>query len=353
MPRNSYQKVSPKDKARLREMHQSGGNFVTLAKLLKINRSTAYSIVLRDDDTQPHGGKRYQKFDQEMLDFIIDCLEMNPLLTLGQLNRKLRDAYPEKPEVSDRTLSSKIEGLAYTLKLSRDSPADRNSLDTKVGRREYAEWCLSPQIVNAMKIYIDEFGCNIHCKRSFGRSKKGQRAYRQVATQPGRNITVCAAITSQHGIVHFEIYMGGMKKPLFREFLQAVSANIIAEHGVDQQAYLIFDNAPAHRNIEEEALGGTLPIKRLPKYSPFLNPIENAFSCWKSELKKNLAENMSIFLNPDNHGRDGMSLRDFRFLMMKREIEASSRIITSVKCQEWANHSMSYVPRCLREEDIS
>ena len=62
---------------------------------------------------------------------------------------------------------------------------------------------------------------------------------------------------------------------------------------------------------------------------------------------------MSIFLNPDNHGRDGMSLRDFRFLMMKREIEASSRIITSVKCQEWANHSMSYVPRCLREEDIS
>ena len=108
-----------------------------------------------------------------------------------------------------------------------------------------------------------------------------------------------------------------------------------------------------NRNIEEEALGGTLPIKRLPKYSPFLNPIENAFSCWKSELKKNLAENMSIFLNPDNHGRDGMSLRDFRFLMMKREIEASSRIITSVKCQEWANHSMSYVPRCLREEDIS
>ena len=77
MPRNLYQKVSPKDKARLREMHQSGGNFVTLAKLLKINRSTAYSIVLRDDDTQPHGGKRYQKFDQEISRKISTMLNLN------------------------------------------------------------------------------------------------------------------------------------------------------------------------------------------------------------------------------------------------------------------------------------
>ena len=51
-----------------------------------------------------------------------------------------------------------------------------------------------------------------------------------------------------------------------------MSANIIAKHGIDQQAYLIVDNAPAHR-ILEEALEGTLPIKRILKYSPFRNPI--------------------------------------------------------------------------------
>ena len=43
-----------------------------------------------------------------------------------------------------------------------------------------------------MKIYVDKLGCNIHVKRSFARSIKREKAYRPVATQPGRNVTVCA-----------------------------------------------------------------------------------------------------------------------------------------------------------------
>ena len=64
----------------------------------------------------------------------------------------------------------------------------------------------------------------------------------------------------------------------YRELLQAVSANIITEHGANNQAYLIFDNAPSHRNIEEEeALGGHLlsidfqntPNSSIPKKTRF------------------------------------------------------------------------------------
>ena len=81
-----------------------------------------------------------------------------------------------------------------------------------------------------------------------------------MATQPDRNETLCAAITALHGKVSLELSRGGTKSVFFyREFLQAVSANIITEHGANNQAYLIFDNAPSHRNIEEEeALGGHL-----------------------------------------------------------------------------------------------
>ena len=43
-----------------------------------------------------------------------------------------------------------------------------------------------------MKVYVDELGCNIHVKRSFTRSIRGERAYRPVATQPGLNVTVGA-----------------------------------------------------------------------------------------------------------------------------------------------------------------
>ena len=274
-------------------------------------------MVLRDENAPAHGGKRHQKFDDDIRDYLIECLECNPLLTLRQLNANLQDQFPAKSRISDET-SNKIDGLAYTLKLSRDVPADRNSVDTKVWRREYAERYLSPQTVNTMKIYVVEVGCNIHVKRSFAESIRGERAYRPVTTQPGRNVhvTVCAAITAPNGIVHFELYRGGMKKVLFREFSQAVSASIIAENGANHLTYLIFYNAPSHRNMEE-ALGGTFPIKRLPKYSPFLNPI-NAFSCWKNDLKTGLAENMHIFLNPDQNGRNGMTLEEFCCNKLKR-----------------------------------
>ena len=64
-----------------------------------------------------------------------------------------------------------MDGLPYTLKFSRDVLADRiSAFDTKVWRREYTEWYLSPQTVITMKVYLDEFGWNIHVKRSFARS---------------------------------------------------------------------------------------------------------------------------------------------------------------------------------------
>ena len=50
MPRNSYQEISQKDKERLREKYNRGEDCVHLAKLLSINRTAAYSVVLRVED---------------------------------------------------------------------------------------------------------------------------------------------------------------------------------------------------------------------------------------------------------------------------------------------------------------
>ena len=40
-----------------------------------------------------------------------------------------------------------------------------------------------------------------------------------------------------------------------------------------------------------------------------------------------------------------MALEEFRFNKFKREIELRITNVTAVKCQEWENHAMSYVPR--------
>ena len=87
-------------------------------------------------------------------------------------------------------------------------------------------------------------------------------------------------------------------------FLEAVSANVISEFGTTVCADLIFDNAPSHRNVEEATAIGTLPTKRLPKDSPVLNPIENAFSAWKASLKALLSANQLLFLSPNEYERE-------------------------------------------------
>ena len=58
MHKTSYQKISQKDKGRLREKYNRGVEFVNLAMFLSINRTRVYSIVLRDKDTPTHVEKK-------------------------------------------------------------------------------------------------------------------------------------------------------------------------------------------------------------------------------------------------------------------------------------------------------
>ena len=56
--------------------------FIEVAKILNVNSSAAYTIVARRDQAvQSHGGKRYQKFDDEMKEKAVDVLSENPLIT--------------------------------------------------------------------------------------------------------------------------------------------------------------------------------------------------------------------------------------------------------------------------------
>ena len=130
-----------------------------------------------------------------------------------------------------------------------------------------------------------------------------------------------------------------------------VSANVIAEYGSNPDVHMLFDNARSHRNLDDSLYSHTLPMRRIPKYSPMLNPIECAFSSWKAELK-NLSANRDIFINPGSHGRGEATLSAFRFNQLKALIDESSRAITADKCVARENHSVTYYARCLQMEDI-
>ena len=176
-PRRNYKKIPVIDKVRLRESFNRGEDFLELAKILGINRTTAYSIVNRDQDKE-RGGNRQTKVDDEMKTAIADYLESNPLLTLNEVNFRFRANLPQKQTISIKILSRSIDGLAYTLKQNRESPAQRNAPETLAAWKQYAEWILSADAVGAEKIYVDEFGVNILTKRSFGRALRRERAIR-------------------------------------------------------------------------------------------------------------------------------------------------------------------------------
>ena len=67
MPAFNRNKVSSFAKERIIEAFLNDEDFLEVAEVLKVKRVTAYSIVARRDETfGNHGGKRYQKFDDDM-----------------------------------------------------------------------------------------------------------------------------------------------------------------------------------------------------------------------------------------------------------------------------------------------
>ena len=84
-------------------------------------------------------------------------------------------------------------------------------------RQNYANWLMSEEVVNNLKVFVDEFGVNIHTKNS-DRSTRGTRAYRTVSGQAGANVTVCLGICAAYGLVFYEIYRCGMTMVRFSSF---------------------------------------------------------------------------------------------------------------------------------------
>ena len=135
------------------------------------------------------------------------CLEAivneNCTLTLEAINTKLEDRLPEMATVNVRTIAKHLDGMLYTLKLSRQLPAERNRPEVIQRRQAYSQWFLEDANLKHT-IFIDECGFNIWTARNHGgttAAQRGDRAYRQVCGQRSRNITICLAISPVFGLV--------------------------------------------------------------------------------------------------------------------------------------------------------
>ena len=327
-------------------------DYLATADNLGINRSTARGIIaryLRENwvDERPRGGQNHVKVDEEVRRCLEAILNENCMLTWTAINAELQRRLPGKPVVSDRTISTHLEGMLFTRKLDHRVPAERNRQDVIERRHEYAHWFLEETNLHHT-VFIDECGYNIWTARSHGRSRRGDRAYRQVCDQKGRNITICLAISPVIDVIHHVIQMGGMTRELFTEFLN----NTAQQLNDEETHYLIYDGAPAHRGAADPT--DDIHVKMLRPYSPFLNPVEQAISCLKANIKADISRpHIQLRMNDRQAVRNAqIPLGEFRKQILIAAAESNMRCITAKKCTAWARLMQTYLPRCLAREHI-
>ena len=262
-------------------------DYLTVAGTLGVNHSTARSIVARyirqgRVADLPRGGRNNVKVDDDMRQCLLDIVDEDCTLTITAINQELRRRLPRKPHIHDRTVGRALDGMLITLKLTRRLPADRNRPDVIESRFRYATWFLNTGVISHC-VFIDECGYNIWTTRSYGRANQGERAYRQVCGQRGRNVTCILAISARTGLAHHSAQVGGMNAQRFADFLNDTRQRLPPNDNV----HFTYDNAPAHRNAVNP--GPNTQLHPLPPYSPFLNIVEEAISCFKTTIKAHLS----------------------------------------------------------------
>ena len=130
-------------------------------------------------------------------------------------------------------------------------------------------------------LFLDESASNLAMTRLYGWAPRGQPAVGSAPDGRGSNITIVSCI-GLRGVVAPRICAKGMNG---ETFLAYVTVDLVPELRMGD--VLVMDNCSVHEEDRIrpviEAAGAHLIF--LPKYSPDLNPIENAWSKIKAILR--------------------------------------------------------------------
>ncbi|XP_016341057.1 uncharacterized protein LOC107688028 [Sinocyclocheilus anshuiensis] len=222
-------------------------------------------------------------------------------------------------------------------------PFERNSQRNKEFRRAYVDGVLEmdAHAIPHEFIFIDEAGFNLAKTRRRGRNVIGHRAIIDVPGQRGGNITMCAAISSMHGVLHRHANLGPYNTAHILTFLDRLQNILIppermndADHQRNRYV-VVWDNVSFHRAAPVQnwfADHPTFLVQYLPPYSPFLNPIEEFFSAWRWKV---------------------YDRQPFVRMPLVQAMEEACDEIDVGAIQGWIRHSRRFFPRCLAREDIA
>lgn len=347
-PRGKYKKTSQDLRQRIVDASKNGDDFIELARLLHIPKTTAYSIVKRKTGrySVQKGGRKHKKFDEDMAHYCEEILSNEPTITIKALNSRLREHFgANKRHITDSCLSKNLDGLFYTVKKCYAFPEGRNSLRVKELRRAYSGWMMEARADGVELVYTDEMNFGVWTQKSNGRSKKGTRCHRTVSNSHGRNLNVIMSISKERGLIYWERHYESITAAVFKQYIENMRIRM------EGRCTIIIDNAPCHS--QAETIDG-VSVKKLPPYSPMFNAIEEAFSCLKYAIKARIEECRDEVFSTAVPRALGITIARHRQQLLERIADEviNPDLISRAKVIQWDNHIFRFIPACMNMQDM-
>ncbi|KAH9108789.1 hypothetical protein AeMF1_016055, partial [Aphanomyces euteiches] len=244
--------------------------------------------------------------------------------------------------------------MLYTVKQVRIEPATCNNDTNKQKRLIFAQKIVEHQEVGDFIVYFDETNFNIYCSRTYGRSKRGQRACVVLPPSKGPNLQIQCAVSSECGHVCFALQHGSIRMQENATFVESIY-NAVKGNPTWQNEFqgkkivIVMDNTPAHSQTEQRvASHDDMVLLRLGPYSPMLNPIECCFSVLKARIKTYLAVRTNLFYER----RDFNSFLESRVNLLEEAARECLPCITQSLVVREAMFCQRNVDKALRLEDM-
>ena len=131
-------------------------------------------------------------------------------------------------------------------------------------------------------VFVDEMGTNTSLAPLYGWAPRGKRAQMKVPRNRGPNTTLLASMTAE-GMGPCLAVVGSTNREVFEAYVERVLPPALKAGQV-----VVMDNLTAHKTqrVRELVDAKGCELLFLPSYSPDLNPIEEAFSKVKGNLRK-------------------------------------------------------------------
>jgi transposase len=227
---------------------------------------------------KPHSGGSKPKVDKAGEEAIKEIVRVYPDATLS----KLCDILFEKTTIKIST--SGMSKILKRLRLSRKKKTRRTperKRDEIVKERE--DFQGKQATMNSENlIFVDETSTHLNMSPAFARSPVGERAYADEPYYTGKNITLICAL-SLKGVIASFVIEGSADGDVFKTFISKVLAPVITPGKT-----ILMDNVNFHKvdGVERSLIENNSKINYIPRYSPELNPIEEAFSKIKTLLRQ-------------------------------------------------------------------